>query len=69
MSRLSLTDLLHSYTHDTVKIPDEDLAVDHFCKSLNSIVDKPAPFEKYKTKNMSSLWLSAELSFLLIKNK
>jgi len=29
-----LTDLLNSYTHDTVKIPDEDLALDHFSNLL-----------------------------------
>ncbi len=60
-----LRDLIKSDTHDTVKIPSVDLALDYFCKSFNSIVDKHAPLKKYRIQNRSSPWFSAEIPSLL----
>lgn len=62
----SLNHFLASYIHATgFCYPDVELALDHFCKSSKSVVDKHTLIKKYRVQNRASPWFLAEISSLL----
>ena len=60
-----LNDLLASDIHDTTTIPAVELALDHFWRSFNLMVNPYAPFKKVRVKNRSNPLFSGEISSLL----
>lgn len=59
-----LFDLFHSDICYTSEIPDVELALDFFIKTFLSIIDKHAPFKKFRVKDRLTPWFTRELSSL-----